>query len=75
MNTSLRFNITLPHHLGMKLKASKNHSRLIAESLELKFAMDETNRLERELAKGYQDRAKSDAILNKEFDATIGDGL
>ena len=75
MSTSIRFNITLPHDLGVRLKASKNHSQLIAESLELKFAMDEIKRLERELAKGYQDRATSDAKQNQDFEATVGDGL
>ncbi len=75
MNTSLRFNITLPHDLGVKLKASTNHSHLIAESLELKFALDEAARLERELAEGYKKRAKEDAKTNQDFEATIGDGL
>lgn len=75
MSTSLRFNITLPYDLGVKLKKVPNHSRLIAESLELKFAMDEVEQLERELALGYKARAKSDAKLNRELGGASGDGI
>lgn len=71
----MRFNITLPHDLGVKLKAASNRSQLIAESLELKFAMDEARRIERELIKGYQDRARDDSALNQEFEVTIDDSL
>lgn len=74
MNT-LRFNITLPKDLGLKVKQHKNHSALIAESLREKFERDEKARLENSLAKAYANAAKEDRALNDEWDITIGDGI
>ena len=74
MNT-IRFNITLPKDLGLKLKASKNRSALIAESLRQKFDQEEKARLSAVLAKAYRARAKEDVALNAEFDHMTGDGI
>lgn len=75
MNTTMRFNITLPRELGLKLKASQNRSRVIAESLREKFAREEEERLEVALAEGYKTRAQEDAALNQEFDHMTEDGI
>jgi hypothetical protein len=75
MSTTMRFNITLPKEIGVKLKASKNRSRLIAESLRETFDREEQRRLELLLEEGYKATAKEDLELNKEFEHTIGDGL
>lgn len=74
MNT-LRFNITLPKDLGLKVKQHKNHSALIAESLREKFERDEKARLENSLAKAYANATKEDRALNDEWDITTGDGI
>jgi hypothetical protein len=74
-STAIRFNITLPRELGLKLKASKNHSKLIAESLSEKFAREEKKRLDAALAEGYKTRAQDDAALNREYDHMIEDGI
>ncbi len=75
MNTTIRFNITLPRELGLKLKASQNRSKLIADSLTEKFAREESNRLKVALVEGYTARAKDDVALNKEFDHMTEDGI
>jgi|GEM_PF-2581070 hypothetical protein len=75
MSTTMRFNITLPKELGIKLKASKNRSRLVAESLRETFAHEEQRRLEVLLEEGYKATAKEDLELNKELEHTIGDGV
>ena len=75
MNTTMRFNITLPKEIGVKLKASKNRSKLVAESLRQTFDNDEKRRLELLLEEGYKATAKEDLELNKEFEHTIGDGI
>jgi hypothetical protein len=75
MSTTIRFNITLPRELGLKLKASKNRSKFIAESLSEKFAREEEKRLGTALAEGYKTRAQEDAALNSEYDHMIDDGI
>ena len=75
MNTTMRFNITLPKEIGVKLKASKNRSQLVAESLRQTFENEEKRRLELLLEEGYKATAKEDLELNKEFENTIGDGI
>lgn len=75
MSTTMRFNITLPKEIGVKLKASKNRSRLVAESLREKFDYEEQRHLELLLEEGYKATAKEDLELNKEFEHTIGDGV
>lgn len=75
MSTTMRFNITLPKEIGVKLKASKNRSRLVAESLREKFGHEEQRRLELLLEEGYKATAKEDLELNKEFEHTISDGI
>lgn len=75
MSTTMRFNITLPEDIGIKLKASKNRSGLVAESLREKFSHEEQRRLETLLEEGYKATAKEDLELNKEFEHTIGDGI
>jgi hypothetical protein len=75
MGTTMRFNITLPKEIGVKLKASKNRSRLVAESLHEMFDHEEQKRLELLLEEGYKATAKEDLELNKEFEHTIGDGV
>lgn len=73
--SSIRFNITLPRDIGLKVKASKNHSALIAESLREKFEREEKEHLSKELAEGYAATAKEDAKINAEFDHMVGDGI
>lgn len=75
MNNTMRFNITSPHELSLRLKASSNCSKLIAESLEDKFAREEEKLLEVALAEGYKERAQEDAKLNSEFDHMVEDGI
>ncbi len=75
MNTTMRFNITLPKEIGVKLKASKNRSKLVAESLRQTFDNDEKRRLELLLEEGYKATAKEDLELNKEFEHTTSDGI
>jgi uncharacterized Zn finger protein len=75
MSTTMRFNITLPTDVGLKLSASKNRSRIIAESLRDTFARQENEKLNDVLAEGYASRAKEDAVLNREFDHIAGDGI
>ena len=75
MGTTIRFNITLPEEIGVKLKTAKNRSRLVAESLREKFDREEKMRLERLLEEGYKATSKEDLELNKEFEHTISDGL
>lgn len=70
MNT-VRLNITLPADIARRVKATKNSSALIAESLREKFEREATALLEAELVEGYQARAKDDARLAAEFDATL----
>ncbi len=74
MNT-IRFNITLPKDIGAKVKRSKNHSALIAQSLREKFDRDEKAKLEQLLARGYKQRAQEDWKINQEWDSTTGDGI
>jgi hypothetical protein len=71
----MRFNITLPKEIGVKLMASKNRSRVIAESLRETFDHEEQKRLELLLEEGYKASAKEDLELNKEFEHTLGDGV
>ncbi len=73
--SSIRFNITLPHDIGLKVKASKNHSALIAESLREKFEREEKEQLDKELAKAYADSAEEDRKINEDWDITTGDGI
>ena len=75
MSTTMRFNITLPKEIGVKLKASKNRSRLIAESLRETFDHEEQRHLELLLEEGYKATAKEDLEFNKEFEHTTGDGV
>lgn len=75
MSTTMRFNITLPKEIGVKLMASKNRSRVIAESLRETFDHEEQKRLELLLEEGYKASAKEDLELNKEFEHTLGDGV
>lgn len=75
MSTTMRFNITLPEEIGVRLKASKNRSRLIAESLRETFDHEEQRRLELLLEEGYIATAKEDLELNKKFEHTLGDGI
>jgi homoserine trans-succinylase len=79
MNThtshTMRFNITLPVQLGKRVKASRNHSALIAESLQEKFARDDKARLNVLLKQAYADAADEDKQLNRDWDVTAGDGL
>lgn len=75
MSTTMRFNITLPTDIGIRLKSYKNQSRLIADSLRDTFAREEQERLNSKLAEGYSARARDDTSLNKEFDHTISDGI
>lgn len=74
MNT-VRFNITLPKDLGLKVKAAKNTSALIAESLREKFEREEAEHLAATLARAYADAAREDRQINQEWDTTVGDGL
>lgn len=75
MSTTMRFNITLPKEIGVKLKASKNRSRLVAESLQKTFDHEEQRHLELLLEEGYKATAKEDLELNKEFEHTTDDGI
>lgn len=75
MNTTMRFHITLPRDLGLKLKAYSNRSKFIAESLSEKFEREEKKHLETVLAEGYKTRAQEDATLNQEFDYMTEDGI
>ena len=75
MGTTMRFSITLPKEIGVKLKASKNRSRLVAESLRKTFDVEEQRHLELFLKEGYQATAKEDLELNKEFEHTTSDGV
>ena len=75
MSTTTRFNITLPSDVAQKLRATKNHSRVVAESLRDTFARAEQQRLQAILARGYAARAKADAMLNQEFDHMTGEGV
>lgn len=75
MNTTMRFNITLPRELGLKLKTTKNWSSVVAESLKEKFAHDESTRLKAALAEGYSVRSQQDGIINSEYDHMIIDGI
>ena len=70
----MRFNITLPPDIGSRVKATKNHSALIAESLRQKFAREDKEQLSKVLAEGYRARASEDKALAKEFDTTLQDG-
>lgn len=74
MNT-IRFNITLPKDIGLKVRQSKNHSALIAQSLREKFERDEKSKLEQLLAKAYADSAQEDKEINEDWDTTAGDGI
>lgn len=74
MNT-VRFNITLPKDLGLKVKAAKNTSALIAEALREKFEGEEAEHLAVILARAYADAAREDRQINQEWDTTVGDGL
>lgn len=74
-STSIRFNITLPRDVGLKLQASKNHSRFVAESLRATFKQQEAQRLADSLREGYQARAAADAKLDQEYDVLAGDGV
>ncbi len=74
MNT-VRFNITLPRDLGIEVKAAKNTSALIAESLPEKFEREEAGHLAVTLARAYADAAREDRQINQEWDTTVGDGL
>lgn len=75
MGNTVRLNITLPSELGKRLKASKNVSRVIAESLAEHFALQEKKQLEAALREGYMARAEQDATLNAEYDHLSGEGL
>jgi hypothetical protein len=75
MSTTMRFNITVPTDVGIRLKASKNRSRIITESLREKFAREEEESLNAALIEGYSATTKEDAALNREFDHTAGDGI
>ena len=72
MGTTMRFNITLPKEIGLKLKASKNRSRVVAESLRETFDHETHRRLELLLKEGHKATAKEDLELNNEFEHTIG---
>ena len=74
-NTTMRFNITLPADIGMRVKTSQNYSAVITESLRQKFAHEDQERLAKILAEGYKSRANRDKSLVKEFDHTLRDGL
>ncbi len=74
-NTTMRFNITLPVDIGMRVKTSQNYSAVITESLRQKFAHEDQERLAKILAEGYKSRANRDKSLVKEFDHTLRDGL
>lgn len=74
-NTTMRFNITLPSDVGVKLKASKNRSQVIAKSLREAFAKQEQETLDELLTEGYATRAKEDAALNLEFDHMTAEGI
>lgn len=71
----MRFNITLPKDIGTRLKASKNRSKVIAQSLRDTFAQQEQESLNTVLAEGYASRAKDDAALNHEFEHMTSDGF
>lgn len=72
---TMRFNITLPVKIGRRLKASRNHSALIAESLEEKFAREDKARLNAALERAYADAMKEDKQVNQDWGTTTGDGL
>ncbi|HEX4774507.1 MAG TPA: hypothetical protein VH234_03240 [Candidatus Saccharimonadales bacterium] len=74
-HNAMRFNVTLPAKIGQRLKASRNHSALIAESLQEKFAREDKARLNATLARAYTDAAKEDKQINQDWDTTAGDGL
>lgn len=67
-------NITLPRELGLKVKASKNSSALIAESLQEKFDRQDKESLNKKLEIAYADAAMSNEDQGL-WDTTIGDGL
>lgn len=73
--SSIRFNITLPEDVGVKLKASKNRSRLVSQSLREKFEREEKTKLEKELEKAYAKSAKEDKETAKDWDSTSSDGI
>jgi hypothetical protein len=75
MSTTMRFNITVPKDVGVRLRACKNRSRIITESLREKFAREEEESLNAALIEGYSASSKEDADLNREFDHMVGDGI
>ena len=72
---SMRFNITLPSDIGQRVKASKNHSAIISESLRQRFAREDKERLAIILEQAYADAKDEDKRVNREWDTTVGDGL
>ncbi len=74
-SNTMRFNITLPADLGRQVKARRNHSGLIAESLREKFAKEDSQKLATILAQAYARAAEEDKELCADWDATTGDGL
>lgn len=74
-SNTIRLNITLPSDIGQKVKAAKNSSALIAESLRQKFARDDKALLDATLGKAYADAAAEDRKIARDWDVTIDDGL
>ena len=75
MNSTVRLNITLPQEIAIKLKARKNYSRYIAESLEARFIDEEREKMKHELVEGYKARAKDNKHTNQEWDHLVSEGI
>lgn len=73
--STMRFNITLPSDIGQRVKASKNHSAVISESLRQRFAREDKERLTVILGQAYASAKDEDRRVNQEWDTTVGDGL
>lgn len=73
--STMRFNITLPSDIGQRVKASKNHSAVISESLRQRFAREDKEQLTVILRQAYASAKDEDRRVNQEWDTTVGDGL
>ncbi len=72
---TMRFNITLPTDIGLKIKSKPNRSALIAESLREKFDREEKDKLDSILLTSYAEAVSEDKEVSRDWDATSGDNL
>ena len=71
----VRMNITMPEDLVRELKRVKNKSGFIAQALREKLLKEQKKKTAQLLIEGYKKSAGEDKELNRDWDATTGDGV